>query len=95
MEVRPAVVLQLRGRGERLFDAEKPLLVSRRGACAPEEIAATEVVEGDYVAIDYGGAWNSELSVLPSLLPRPLYGSEKRIQVPTRMTDELALFLGA
>jgi hypothetical protein len=50
---------------------------------------------GDFVAIGYGTKWASGPAPLPVLPPRQRYGSEKSIELPTEMTHELALFLGA
>jgi hypothetical protein len=95
MTSRSAVPLRLRGRGERLFQSDAQLLVSRRGEAAPSMASAREVVAGDFLAISYREMWNSEPSPLPALPARPRYGSEKGIDLPTLMSHELALFLGA
>ena len=58
-------------------------------------ISARDVVAGDFLAISYREMWNSDPACLPALPARPRYGSEKAIELPTQMTHELALFLGA
>jgi hypothetical protein len=65
------------------------------GEAAPSIVSAREVVVGDFLAISYREMWSSDSASLPGLPPRPRYGSEKTIKLPTQMTNELALFLGA
>lgn len=87
--------MRLRGRGERVFESEASLLVSRRGKEIPGDALARDVVAGDFVAISYGKTWVSGPAPLPVPPARQRYGSEKSIELPTEMTHELALFLGA
>src|SRR6266540_5706320 len=51
---------------------------------------------GDYVATQYGeDLWAQEPPMLAGFRPSPSYGSQKRVVVPSTMTDDLAFFLGA
>jgi hypothetical protein len=50
---------------------------------------------GDYVAIRYGGwRWPTKAPTLTGFSPSPAYGSQKPIQLPRRLDDDLALLLG-
>lgn len=89
------LILTLRGRGERCFGGEDQLWVSRGGVEPPVSVCAEAVAPGDYVAIQYGFDWPTAAPPLPQLPQRAPYGTEKVITVPTHLTDELALFLGA
>ena len=54
-----------------------------------------ELEAGDYVAIKLGDRlWAEEDADLSSFAPSALHGSQKTIRVPTRMTPELAWFIG-
>jgi hypothetical protein len=89
------VPLTLQGRGTRSYRVDQPVYVSRGGESPPERISPSEVAPGDYIGISYGGQWASSPAGLPPLVHRPRTGSEKRIRVPTQMSTDLALFLGA
>jgi len=89
------VILSLRGRGARLFEAGEPLWVSRRGDEPPDWTTAASVEPGDFVGIRYGAEWPAAAPELPALPTRALYGSEKAITVPRLLNENLAFFLGA
>ena len=55
-----------------------------------------EIEEGDFVATQYGDdLWADQPAALLDFNPSAPYGSQKRIAVPSQMTDDLAFFLGA
>jgi adenosylcobalamin-dependent ribonucleoside-diphosphate reductase len=55
-----------------------------------------EVSEGDYVAVQYGAEmWSTVPASLRHIIVSAPYGSQKRVTLPTEMTEELAFLLGA
>lgn len=89
------IALQIRGRGPWLVRPDGLVLASKGGRAVPERSAVGELQPGDYVGIPYGGIWTNSAAQLPVLPVRRLYGTEKDITVPGRMTTELAFLLGA
>lgn len=90
-----SLAMTVQGRGVRTFDADAPIYLSRAGEAPPVWCSAKDARPGDWLGISYGGDWSSSASRVPGLPRRPLRGSEKAIRIPGRMTDDLALFLGA
>ena len=55
-----------------------------------------ELASGDQVATQYGDdLWSSTPARFANFTPSEAYGSQKKIQIPTEMSNELAFFLGA
>ncbi|WP_422717973.1 hypothetical protein [Gaiella occulta] len=55
-----------------------------------------ELEPGDQVATQYGDdLWSQTPARFKSFAPSKPYGSQKRIDIPTEMSEELAFFLGA
>jgi len=55
-----------------------------------------EIAEGEYVAVQYGtDMWSALPARFDGFEPSPLHGSQKTIRIPSEMTEELALLLGA
>lgn len=88
-------ILAVRGRGTRGYSPEQQLLVSKQGEDPPALITATAVEVGDFIGTTYGRDLPDTAPVVPRLPERRLRGTEKRIDVPARLTEELAFFLGA
>lgn len=55
-----------------------------------------EIQEGDYVAIQYGlDLWSATPPFFSDFVPTKPYGNQKKVGIPSEMTDDLALLLGA
>lgn len=94
-DLRNEITFEMRGRGRRHFAVGHQPLVAAGGDAPPVLTPAQDVRVGDFVGVHYGGAWSDSPPSVPRLPERPLRGTEKRIQLPQRMTGELAFFLGA
>ena len=56
----------------------------------------SDIQPGEYVATQYGDEmWSSAPADLTAFVPGAAYGSQKRLKVPTAMSERLAFFLGA
>ncbi len=83
------LVLTLRGRGDRTFNPEEQLWVSRAGVEIPRWMPAAAVFSGDCVGITYGGELPTTAPAIPELPDRPLYGNENVIAVPKHLNHKL------
>ncbi|HET7736897.1 MAG TPA: LAGLIDADG family homing endonuclease [Nocardioidaceae bacterium] len=93
--LQPPVEIYLRGRGQRVLDADDFVLASRGGASPPRVTPADALRVGDFVGVEYGAEWAVASPPLPRQFERDLYGSEKQITIPDTMSAELAFLLGA
>jgi hypothetical protein len=89
------VELQVRGRGRRELPADVLVIASKGGLSIPVPTPVGALQTGDFVGIEYGGAWSASAAGMSALVERPLHGNEKRILAPSHMTAELAFLLGA
>ncbi len=70
------------------------LLVASEGALAWKRLG--EIREGDYVAVQCGAElWSAVPADLRHVAVSPSHGSPKHVRLPSEMTAELALLLGA
>jgi hypothetical protein len=51
--------------------------------------------QADFAVVRYGGTWPAASPPLEGFVPAPAYGSQKRIDIPRDMSEDLAFFLGA
>ncbi len=91
---RPVREVTLRS-GHRVVGTDNhPLLVC--GDAGLEWRRLDELEPGDQVATQYGDdMWSAMPAPFADFVPSPVYGCQKRITVPTEMSERLAFFLGA
>jgi intein/homing endonuclease len=84
----------VRLRNGQLVREDEPILVAVGAEL--REVPVTRLKSGDWVAQPYGRhSWSEDPAEMPWLALSPMYGSQKRIDLPATVSVELARFLGA
>lgn len=89
----PAVEVQVRSGHRLVADANIQIVVARGGRLCVTTLR--QLRQGDLPAIRYGGSWPTTSPVVTDFRPAAAYGNQKRIDIPSHMSGQLALFLGA